>query len=62
MAKYRVLETSFIDNKLVHPGDEIDYDGEASGNLELIEEPAPTAQPKAGKASKAQPASEDPLV
>lgn len=60
MAKYRVLETSFIDNKLVQPGDEIEYDGEASANLELIEEPEGVA-PKALKASKAKPV-EDPLV
>lgn len=37
MAKYRVLQTSFIDNKLVHEGEIVEYDGEASHNLELIE-------------------------
>lgn len=36
MAKYRVLQTSFIDNNLVNEGVIIEYDGEASHNLELI--------------------------
>lgn len=37
MAKYRVLQTSFIDNKLVNEGEIVEYDGEAGHNLELIE-------------------------
>lgn len=37
MAKYRVLQTSFIDNRLVHEGEIIEYDGDAGHNLELIE-------------------------
>ena len=36
MAKYRVLQTSFINNSLVNEGDVVDYDGEAADNLELV--------------------------
>lgn len=36
MPKYRVLETSFIGNRLVQPGDVVDYDGEVSGNLQKL--------------------------
>lgn len=36
MPKYRVLEKSFIENKLVEAGAVIDYDGEASSNLEPL--------------------------
>lgn len=54
MARYRVLQTSFIGNALVHEGAEIEYEGEAGSNLELIEEadakPAPVKKDKAGKA------------
>lgn len=49
MAKYRVLATSFINNALLEPGAIVDYDGEASSNLELIEDDAPKAKAK-GKA------------
>lgn len=38
MAKYRVLEKSFIDNHLVEEGEIIEYEGEASGNLELVDQ------------------------
>ena len=36
MARYRVLKTSFISNKLVNPDQIIEYTGEASDNLELV--------------------------
>lgn len=39
MAKYRVLEKSFINNRLVDEGTEIEFDGEAGPNLELVDEP-----------------------
>lgn len=55
MAKYRVLEKSFINNTIVEAGEIVEYEGRASGNLELIEE-AP-AKPK-GKA-KAAPVEDD---
>ena len=38
MARYKVLELSWIDNVLVHPGVIINYAGIASANLELVEE------------------------
>jgi len=36
MAKYRVLQTSFIGNKLVQPGEIVDHDGEAGENLQKL--------------------------
>lgn len=62
MAQYRVLVTSFINNKLVQPDEIVDYDGEASDNLELIPDQAPAQTAKTSKAAKSQPAAEDPLV
>ena len=41
MAKYKVLEKSFINNAIVEEGAIIEYDGEASDNLELIKEEKP---------------------
>jgi hypothetical protein len=34
--KYKVIEKSFVNNMIVEAGDIIEYDGEVSGNLELI--------------------------
>lgn len=57
MARYRVLDKSFINNTLFEPGAEIDYDGDAGANLELIEspkdEPKPKKSPKAAEAADA---------
>lgn len=44
MARYRVLEKSFINNSVVEAGAEVDYEGEPGRNLELIE----PAKKKAG--------------
>lgn len=49
MPKYRVLTKSFINNAIVEEGDLVDYDGEASENLELVE-PAKVARKKASGA------------
>lgn len=38
---YRVLQRSFIDNRLVEEGEIIEYDGEAGSNLELIKPDKP---------------------
>lgn len=38
MAKYRVMEKSYINNQLVEEGQVVDYDGEVSGNLEPIKQ------------------------
>lgn len=48
--KYRVLEKSFIDGRIVEEGEIVEYDGKAGSSLELIKEPAP----KAVKAKKAE--------
>lgn len=57
MAKYRVLEKSFINNTIVEVGEVVEYDGRASSNLELIVEDAP--KPKGKKAPAAAEDGED---
>lgn len=47
MAKYLVLERSFINNALVEEGATVEYDGEVSANLELIEDPKKAGKSKA---------------
>lgn len=52
MAQYKVLEKSFIGNRLVEAGEVIEFDGEAGPNLEpvkpakgkKVEDPAETAK------------------
>jgi hypothetical protein len=39
MPQYRVLQKSFINNQLLDEGAVIEYDGEASDNLQLLVEP-----------------------
>lgn len=50
--KYRVLQKSFIGNALRDEGDIVEYDGEASANLQPLEEPE-------AKQAKAKPAKTD---
>lgn len=38
MPKYKVLQQSFINNRIHEVGDLVDYEGTPSGNLELIED------------------------
>ena len=60
MPKYRVLETSYIGNSLCQPGDIVEYDGEASGNLEgPVDEDGNVIVAKPKRGNKAgEPASE----
>lgn len=51
MAKYRVLEKSFINNTIAEEGDVVEYDGKPGKNLELIEE-ASKASKGGGKPAK----------
>ena len=51
MPQYRVLQKSFIGNRIVEEGEVIDYDGEASDNLELV---------KKGKKAAEAPAADTP--
>lgn len=44
MAKYRVLEQSFIDNKIVEAGTEIEYDGFPGPNLRALDSDARAAE------------------
>lgn len=56
MATYRVLEKSFIGNAIREEGDIVEYDGEASSNLELVAKakPAKAAKPAKGDDSDAE--------
>jgi hypothetical protein len=51
MPRYTVLAKSFINNRLHEAGDEVEFDGDAGENLELIENPSvqPTKPDKKGK-------------
>lgn len=40
MPKYKVLQKSFIGNRLVEEGETVDYDGEPSDNLEPVDKAA----------------------
>lgn len=40
MARYRVLETSFLHGRILKEGDEVEYDGEPGPNLEPVDKPA----------------------
>ena len=44
MPRYIVLDRSWINNRMYQPGDEVEYDGEAGENLELIDVPAPKSK------------------
>lgn len=47
MPQYRVLQKSYVGNRIVEEGEVVEYDGEASDNLELI-------KPAKGKKADAQ--------
>jgi hypothetical protein len=51
MARYRVLQKSFINDAIVEEGEIIEYDGEAGANLELVD-----AKQAKGGADKEPPA------
>ena len=48
MARYEVLEKSFLNNSIVDVGAEVDYDGEPSANLKPLDKAAKAAAKKAG--------------
>lgn len=41
MAKYKVLEKSYLDGRIYEAGDTYEFDGKPGSNLELIEEEKP---------------------
>lgn len=45
MSHYNVLKKSFINGRLLYPGETVEYDGMAGNNLELIKMKIPS-QPK----------------
>lgn len=59
MPRYRVVELSYIDERLLEPGQEVEFGGVAGPNLELIEDgdkarAAAAARVKAALAAEAQ--------
>lgn len=44
MARYRVLEMSFINDRIVQAGDEVDYAGDPGTNLEPLDDEAIAAR------------------
>lgn len=53
MPQYRVLQKSFIGNRIVEEGEVIEYDGDASDNLELVKKGKKAADAPAADASGA---------
>ena len=47
MARYKVLQRSFINNTTVEEGAEVEWDGIPGANLEPIDEPAKAAKGRA---------------
>lgn len=47
MAQVRVLQKSFIGNRIVEEGEVVEYDGELSDNLELVKKGKKAAEPAA---------------
>ncbi len=53
MARYKVKEKSFIDNRIVEAGEEIEHDGIPHNNLEPLDKPAEKAATGKAAADKA---------
>lgn len=49
MPKYRVLMKSFINNTIYEEDSVVEYDGDPSDNLELIEDEAPSPKARGKK-------------
>lgn len=56
--KYRVLATSWINNRIVNEGDIVEYVGKAGSNLEEIKEPK---GPKTSDSSSPDESDDSPL-
>ncbi len=50
MPKYTVTERSFIDNRIVEPGEVVDYEGHTHGNLAAVDKDATKAKETASEA------------
>lgn len=55
MARYIVLQRSFIDNAIVEEGQVVEYDGRPGINLQLAEGEKPYKAPKGQKSEPAEP-------
>lgn len=55
MARYRVLERSYINDRLVEAGEEVEFDGLPAHNLEPLDKAAKAAAAKAPRVEDAAP-------
>jgi hypothetical protein len=56
MAQVRVLQKSYIGNRIVEEGEIIEYDGELSENLEPVKKGKKAAEPPAADPTGSDPA------
>lgn len=52
MPKYKVLQKSFINNRIAEEGEIVEYDGDVSGNLELMKKGKAKPEPEESEASE----------
>lgn len=52
MPKYKVLQKSYINNKIVEEGEIVEFDGDVSDNLKLMKRGEAKAEPKESEASE----------
>ena len=62
MAKYKVLEKSYINDRIVDAGEEIEYDGLPSTNLQPIDSDGKKAAKEAEKLAEAERVAAEKLV
>jgi hypothetical protein len=55
VARYRVLERSYISDRLVDAGEEVEYEGVPAHNLEPLDKAAKAAAARAPRAEDAEP-------
>ena len=52
MPKYKVIQKSYINNKIVEEGEIVEYDGEVFENLELVKKGKAKAESQESEASE----------
>lgn len=52
MPKYKVLQKSFINNRICEEGDIVEYEGDVSENLELVKKGKAKAESSESEASE----------
>lgn len=63
MAQYKVLVTSYINNRLCQPGEVIEFTGKPGSNLQKVEKKAAKAEKPAEAPAADEPAADaDPVI